>query len=83
MRITDRNNHMFGRPANYSEQCISCKSFYQGHHICKILCGYCHDFHLKNELIDNLCPVMYPFAKEMQEKSSYECKNCKGEGSYL
>jgi hypothetical protein len=26
--------------------------------------------------------VVYPFAKKEQEKNSYECKGCKGEGTY-
>jgi hypothetical protein len=48
-----------------------------------VLCQYCHDFHLRKDLINNLCPVVYPLAKKLQEKNSYKCKNCNGEGSYL
>lgn len=48
---------------NHLERCPDCKKVYAGAHQCKIACLYCHDLHSKKDLIENMCPVMYPLAK--------------------
>jgi hypothetical protein len=51
---------------NLSEICPECKKNYVGVHSCKVPCLYCHNFHSKKDLIENMCPIMYPLAKKEQ-----------------
>lgn len=59
--FAQERTHMGG---NRLERCFECKKIYVGVHTCKLACLYCHDFHSKKDLIENMCPVMYPLAKK-------------------
>jgi DNA-directed RNA polymerase subunit RPC12/RpoP len=48
----------------------------------RILCAYCHLFHLTEDLVNGLCPKFAPYALELQKEHSYECAACGGEGSF-
>jgi hypothetical protein len=67
------NESQFRRALNYhnSEICTTCGLIYNGSHQCLIACAYCHEFHLKKDFIDTICPVVYLYAKKEQVKKSF------------
>jgi len=60
IQIMRNNQNAYQENALRGEICPNCRKVHYGQHRCRILCPYCHDLHLRSELIDNLCPVMYP-----------------------
>ena len=66
MRIHRLGRHNHDEDYPRPEFCHDCKEVHLGPNKCRILCQYCHDFHLRKDLIGNICPLMYPLAKQLQ-----------------